>query len=1224
MSPDSAASSSALKEALKKRILIIDGAMGTMIQRFGLTEADYRGERFANHDIPLKGNNDILPITRPDVIEDIHRQYLSAGADIIEACTFNAQVISQADYGMQKYCREMNFAAVRIARKAADDFTAANPAKPRWVTGSVGPTGKTLSMSPDVNDPSFRALTFDKLAEAYQEQIEALVDAGVDMITIETIFDTLNAKAALWAAGKAFEKTGRRVPIMLSVTVTDKSGRTLCGQTIEAFWASVIHAEPLIIGLNCALGAEDMRPHLQKLSEIAHCYISCYPNAGLPNALGGYDETPEHMGGVIREYAQLGWLNVVGGCCGTNPDFIKAIADSVENIPPRVPPKPSPYLRLSGLEPYTVSPEVGFSMIGERTNISGSAKFARLIRAADYESALTVARQQIENGANIIDINLDDALLDSPAVMTKFLNLIASEPDIAKVPIMLDSSRWDVLEAGLKCLQGRSIVDSISLKVGDEEFKRRAQYIRAMGAVPIVMAFDEKGQAETMERKFSICHRAYNMLVNELGFNPYEIIFDPAVLTIATGMDEHSGYGLAFIDAVRRIKETMPQSHMVGGISNVSFAMRGNNAIREAMHSVFLYHAIKAGLDMGIVNPGMLAVYEDLPEELRTASEDAILNRTPDATENLLALADKYSSLAAKNDKAEEKRTGTPAERIMSAMVHGITDFIGEDVEELRKDMTPLQIIEGPLMDGMKKVGELFGNGQMFLPQVVKSARVMKKAVACLTPYIENSKAESLRGKILLATVKGDVHDIGKNIVSVVLSCSGFDIVDAGVMVPCEDILRLAREHNVGAIGLSALITPSLDEMVHVASEMEREGFKIPLVLGGAAAGKLHTAVKVAPEYSGPVAYVSDASKASAVFNGVLEPDGHYAAELRKTYAELRERNTKKMAETEFLSLREARANAPQYDWEHAVIEHPDFEGFHRLRRFDLGELVPYIDWTKFFSSWGIRGAYPRLLEDSRTGSQATRLFEDAQNALADIVEDQLLEAYGVYGFLPANSCGDDIIVYSSCDRQKELAVFPMLRQQSKVAGQPNRSLADYIAPLSSGRNDWLGMFAITAGIGLKELADSYDTDGDNYQGIMVRLLADRLCEAFAERLHKMMRSEWGYGRHEELPVKDLLTCHYRGIRPAPGYPACPDHSLKFQLWNLMDPERQAGIKLTENAAMDPSSSISGFCFAHPDAQYFTIGKINRDQVADYAARRGMSIKDAERWLVANLAYEPK
>lgn len=1216
-----------LAEALRRRILVLDGAMGTMLQRLNLQEEDYRGERFADHQHLLKGNNDVLSLTLPQAVESVHRQYLEAGADIIEANSFGAQRVTQIDYGLEEYCYEMNYEAAKIAKRAASAYTDINSDKPRWVAGSVGPTNRTLSMSPDVDDPSYRAVTFDEMAASYAEQIRGLIDGGVDLLLIETVFDTLNLKAALYTLEDCFKQCGRRVPLMISLTVADASGRTLSGQTVEAFWVSVKHAEPLMVGLNCAFGAKDMIPHLQLLSESAHCYVSCYPNAGLPNEMGGYDQTPEQMGAIIRTYAESGWVNMVGGCCGTNPDYIAAIARSVEGFAPRVPPRRNRSFCLAGLEPYKVSAETGFTVIGERTNIAGSAKFAKLIKAGDYDSALAVARQQIENGANVIDINFDDALIDSVAVMTKFLRLLMAEPAIARVPIMIDSSRWEVLEAGLKCLQGRSLVNSISLKEGEAEFKRRAELIRRLGAAVVVMAFDEQGQGDTTERKLAICTRAYHILVDELGFEPCSIAFDPAVLTVATGIEEHASFGLAFIEAVARIKATLPGVKVLGGISNVSFALRGNNAVREAMHAAFLYHAIRAGLDMGIVNAGMLMVYEDIPADLCEGVEDVLLNRRSDATERLLVLAEKHRRDTAKEVVVKQDWRNLPLrERLAYAIVHGITDYIAEDVEQARQQYErALDVIEGPLMDGMKKVGKLFGAGKMFLPQVVKSARVMKKAVAELTAHIAEDKgaSDSARQRILLATVKGDVHDIGKNIVSVVLACNGYEVVDAGVMVPCSAILEKAREVQAKAIGLSALITPSLDEMENVACEMERQGFTIPLVVGGAAASKMHTAVKVAIKYSQPVVYVPDASRASAVFSALFDPNNQaYLKDVESEYETLRQRHQARISNTEHLPLAKARQLAPKFDWQKAIIDRPDFEGVHRLRRYDLAELVPYINWTQFFAAWNMRGVYPAILSDETQGEEARKLFEEGQNMLADIVEDGLLQAWGVYGFFPANSSGDDLVLYAHSDRKRTLAVLPMLRQQVPNSEGLCYSLADFVAPADSERNDYVGVFALTTGMGLADLVERYTAEGDEYQVLMAKVLADRLCEAFSERIHKLVRAEWAYGRHENLEIADLMCHRFRGIRPAPGYSACPDHSLKFILWDLMNTQRQIGLSLTENGAMSPASSVCGLYLSHPDAKYFSVGSVMPDQVSDYAARRGLTVAECERWLAPNLGYE--
>ncbi len=1219
----------ALEDSLRRRILILDGAMGTMVQRLNLEEQDYRGQLLADHPVPLKGNTDILSLTLPEGIESIHRQYFEAGADVVETNTFNAQRISQADYGTEHLCYEMNREAARRARRVADTVTSRSPERPRWVAGSVGPTNRTLSLSPDVNDPGFRAVDFDQMAQAYAEQIRGLLDGGVDMLLVETIFDTLNAKAALYVLEDCFQACNRRVPVLVSVTISDRSGRTLSGQTLEAFWTAVAHAHPLCVGVNCALGAEGMRQHVQKLSELAHCYVSCHPNAGLPNEFGEYDDTPEKMGAVIRTFAEAGWLNLVGGCCGSTPDHIQAIARAVEGFAPRVPPARSPWMRLSGLEPYVVSPQTGFSMIGERTNLTGSPRFARLIREGDMEGALTVARQQVESGANLLDINMDEGMIDSVATMVRFLRLLAAEPDISRVPIMVDSSRWEVLEAGLKCLQGRSVVNSLSLKDGEEEFRRRAGIVRRLGAACVVMAFDEEGQADSLERKVEVCARAYRILVHEMGFHPSDLVFDPNVLTVATGIEEHADFGRAFIEAVRQIKQTLPGARTLGGISNVSFSFRGNNAVREAMHAAFLYHAIRAGLDFGIVNAGMLMVYEDIPLDLREAVEDVLLNRRVDATERLVQMAERHRRQDQPVDTREQAawRQRPVLDRLKHALIHGIVEHIDEDVEEARHLFKrPLEVIEGPLMEGMSAVGDLFGAGKMFLPQVVKSARVMKKAVAWLTPYLEADRqpGEGSKGRILMATVKGDVHDIGKNIVSVVLGCNGYEVIDAGVMVPCARILEEARAREVQAIGLSGLITPSLDEMVHVAKEMEREGFSTPLLIGGATTSRMHTAVKIAPAYAGPTAHVVDASRAVAVVQNLLDPARRaaFTTGLQEEYEALRERHRRRQSVVDYLSLEQARANGYTFDWQAAQIDRPDFEGVHRLRRFPLEDLVRFVDWTPFFGAWELRGLYPRILEDPQVGAQARKLLADGQRLLEHIVDEDLLRAEGVYAFYPANSVGDDIHLYNSTGRERTLAVLPTLRQQIHKVDSPNLALADFVAPVDSGRNDWIGAFAITTGEGLEELVASFQADHDDYNAIMAKVLADRLAEAFAECLHRRVRGEWGYGRHENLAPEDLIHERYRGIRPAPGYPACPDHTVKSILWDLLEPERQAGIRLTETMAMAPGSSVSGLYFAHPEARYFAVGKILRDQVEDYAARRGMSVEEVERWLAPHLAYD--
>ncbi len=1202
-------------------IAILDGPMGTMIQSFQLDEQGYRGQ-FADHPHDLKGNNDLLNLTRPEIIKSIHRQYFEAGADICETNTFNANALSQSDYKLEHLVYDINLAGARLAREAAQEFG------DRFVAGALGPTNRTASMSPDVNNPAFRATTFDALVDAYYEQTRGLMDGGVDALLVETIFDTLNSKAALFAIQKYFVETHKRVPVMVSVTITDNSGRTLSGQTVEAFWNSVSHVDVLSVGINCALGAEQMRPYVEELATVAPVFMSCYPNAGLPNAFGGYDELPETTSSILEDFASNGWLNIVGGCCGTTPAHIRAIAQAVKDLPPRVPPTVAPYLRLSGLEPLTFRPDLNFVNIGERTNVTGSPRFSKLILEGQYEEALAVARQQVENGAQIIDVNMDEGLLDSEAAMTRFLNLIASEPDIARVPIMIDSSKFSVIEAGLKCVQGKGIVNSISLKEGEEAFRERARLIRRYGAAVVVMAFDEQGQADSVERKVAICTRAYRILTKDAGFPPNDIIFDPNVLTVATGMEEHNAYGVNFIEATRQIKSTLPGAKVSGGISNVSFSFRGNNVVREAMHSAFLYHAIHAGLDMGIVNAGQLAVYEEIPKDLLELVEDVLLNRRPDATERLLAFADSVKDTARVETKeAEEWRSGPVEERLKHALIKGVVEYIDQDVEEARlKNQRPLSVIEVPLMDGMNVVGDLFGAGKMFLPQVVKSARVMKKAVAQLIPYMEEEKqaagGKHSQGRILLATVKGDVHDIGKNIVGVVLACNNYEVIDLGVMVPADKILATARERDVQMIGLSGLITPSLDEMVHVAREMERQHFKLPLLIGGATTSKIHTAVKIAPAYSRPVIHVLDASRAVGAASSLLSPDlqDAYVKNAQKAQAESRERYLSRRTEVSLLSLSEARAKKLAINWSsNGRPPVPSFIGVHVVSNQPLRELVPFIDWTPFFHAWEIKGTYPKVLQDPK----AKELFTDGQNLLARIVDEKLLKASAVYGFFPANSVGDDVRVYEDNERTKVRAVLHTLRQQTRKGGdEANLALADFVAPQESGVGDYIGAFALTTGIGLHALCATFELDHDDYNSILAKVLADRLAEAFAEFLHKKVRNEWGYGLAESFSTDELIAERYSGIRPAPGYPAQPDHSEKRTIFYLLAAEQNAGVELTETFAMMPASSVSGIYISHPKSQYFSVGKINRDQVEDYSRRKGMDVSEVERWLRPILSYE--
>jgi len=1226
-----------LRQLLARRIVILDGPRGTMIQALKLVEKDYRGAMFSDHRRDLRGNNDLLSLTRPEIVSTIHRQFLEAGSDIIGTNTFNANRISQSDYGLESWVARMNEASAWLAREAADAFERDHPGRTIFVAGALGPTNRTASLSPDVNNPGYRAVTFDQLVETYYEQASALVRGGVDLLLPETIFDTLNAKACLFALEKVFKAEGRRWPVMISVTITDASGRTLSGQTIEAFWNSVNHVSPLSVGINCALGAGEMRPYVEELSRLADCYVSCYPNAGLPNAFGEYDDTPEHMASLLADFAREGWLNLVGGCCGTTPAHIRAIARAMEGLSPRVPSSVAAATRLSGLEALTIRAESNFINIGERTNVTGSPKFAKLVLAGQMDEALSIARQQVEGGAQIIDVCMDAGLLDSEQAMVRFLHLVASEPDIARVPVMIDSSKWSVLEAGLKCLQGKGIVNSISLKEGEEVFRERARLIRLYGAAMVVMAFDEQGQADTVERKVEVCARAYRILTQEVGVKPEDIIFDPNVLTVATGMEEHNAYGLNFIEATRQIKAALPGCKVSGGISNVSFSFRGNNPVREAMHAAFLYHAIRAGLDMGIVNAGQLGIYEEVPKDLLERVEDVLLNRRPDATERLIKHAESMKSEVEKAEvEVQAWRSGTVEERLSHALVKGIVDYVEADVEEARlKYGAPLSVIEGPLMAGMSVVGDLFGSGRMFLPQVVKSARVMKKAVAYLLPYLEAGKASDgvlkTKGRILLATVKGDVHDIGKNIVGVVLGCNNFEVIDLGVMTPCEKILQAARERQVDLIGLSGLITPSLDEMCHVAKEMERAGFRVPLLIGGATTSKAHTAVKIAPHYREAVVHVLDASRAALVASSLLNADQKpdFVSANARQQAQLRKEYSAGPGPKPLLPLAVARQRATPMEWEDYVPPRPSFLGIQVLDRVPLDVLRPYIDWSPFFHAWEIRGRYPRLLEDPELGARARELFEDAQKLLDRIMRENLVHARAVYGFFPANRVGDDIVLYTDESRRHEMAVFHMLRQQmDKPAGQFNHALSDFIAPrlLSDGREgrtDYLGAFAVTAGHGVVELCGKFEADHDDYSSILVKALADRLAEALAEYLHKQARLDWGFGQDENLTQEELIREKYRGIRPAAGYPACPDHTEKRLLFDLLQAEENSGIALTENYAMHPASSVSGLYFSHPQAKYFAVGKIGRDQVEDYARRKSLDIGELERWLGPVLGYEP-
>jgi 5-methyltetrahydrofolate--homocysteine methyltransferase len=1222
-----------LTRLLGERILVLDGAMGTMVHALRFSEADFRGQAFADHPQDLKNFIDILAITQPDAVESIHRQYLEAGADIIETNTFGATGVAMADFRLSDQARPLNLAAVAIARRAVDEMNLRTPEKPRFVAGSIGPTNKQLSIAGNVNDPGYRGATFDQMVATYTEQVEALCDGGVDLLLVETAFDTLVMKACLFAIEQYFDRGGLRVPVMGSFTVFE-GGRTLSAQTVEACWNSISHVDLLSVGINCALGPDKLRPYIEELSRIAPVFVSCYPNAGLPNAFGGFDETPEMMAETLGEFAASGWLNIVGGCCGTTPDHIRAIADTVAGCTPRRRPRIEPLTRLSGLEPLTLRPESNFIMIGERTNVTGSKRFARLILNDQYEQAVAVAREQVEAGANIIDVNMDEGMLDGEAAMTKFLNLISAEPEISRVPLMIDSSKWSVIEAGLKCVQGKAIVNSISLKEGEEAFLRVARRVRRYGAAVVVMAFDEQGQATDADRKVAIAERAYRLLTEEVGMPPEDIIFDPNILTVATGIEEHNTYAVDYFEAIRRVKARCPGAKISGGVSNVSFSFRGNEVVREAIHSAFLYHAIRAGMDMGIVNAGQLALYEEIPPALLELVEDVLLNRRPDATERLVEFAETVKNQHSTGETAALAwRSASVQDRLAHALVKGIVDFIDEDVEEARGQYERcLQIIEGPLMSGMSIVGDLFGAGKMFLPQVVKSARVMKKAVAYLLPYMEKEKelsgaaAQSTRGKILMATVKGDVHDIGKNIVGVVLGCNNYQVVDLGVMVSCEKILETAVLEGVDMIGLSGLITPSLDEMVHVAREMDRQGFTLPLLIGGATTSAKHTAVKVAPAYRGTTVHVLDASRSVGVVDRLIS-DEHRAgfeAANRKEQKSLVEAFNRRQA-VELLPYAKARANRFATDWKSAEIAVPSFTGTRVLADFPLSELVEYIDWSPFFLTWELKGKYPKILKDPKFGEAARKLFDDAQALLDEIVAGKLLRANGVYGFWPAASMGDDIAVYADDKRAKEIARFHSLRQQWQRQGQTSfLALADFIAPAESGRLDYLGAFAVTTGLGVDELVAKYEADHDDYNAIMVKALADRLAEAFAECLHARARADWGYGAAENLSHDELIDEKYRGIRPAPGYPACPDHTEKHTLFELLDATRQTGIRLTESYAMTPASAVSGWYFAHPQARYFSVDRIDRDQAADYANRKGLPLAEIERWLAPNLGYEPR
>ncbi|MEJ2298591.1 MAG: methionine synthase [Woeseiaceae bacterium] len=1222
-----------LMSTLDERIVLLDGAMGTMIQAYRLGEDDYRGQRFADWGRDLKGNNDLLSLTQPDIIREIHRAFLDAGADIIETNTFNSNAPSMADYAMQDMVAELNLASARLARECAD-ACAAETGQTRYVAGALGPTNRTASISPDVNDPGFRNIAFDDLADTYEVAASALIEGGVDILLVETIFDTLNAKAAIMGIRRAFRAAGTELPIMISGTITDASGRTLSGQTVEAFWNSIRHAAPFMVGLNCALGAAELRPWIAELSRIADTCVSAYPNAGLPNEFGEYDESAEHMAGIIAEFADSGLVNLVGGCCGTTPEHIRALAEVVASRSPRKVPELPVRCRLSGLEPCNIGPDDLFVNVGERCNVTGSAIFRKLIEADDYAAAVAVARQQVENGAQIIDVNMDEGMLDSEAAVVKFLNLIAAEPDVARLPIMIDSSKWSVIEAGLKCVQGKSVVNSISLKEGEASFIEQAQLCRDYGAAVIIMAFDEQGQADTVERKVEICCRSYAILVDTVGLDPADIIFDPNIFAVATGIDEHASYGLDFIEATRKIKASLPHALVSGGVSNVSFSFRGNNVVREAIHSVFLYHAIRAGMDMGIVNAGQLAIYEDLPADLREAVEDVVLNRSPDATEKLLEVAEQFKdqkSGAAARSKDLSWREREVGKRLEHALVNGIDEYIIDDTEEARHAAKrPLDVIEGPLMDGMNVVGDLFGDGKMFLPQVVKSARVMKKAVGHLIPFIEeeNDGDRKSNGKIVLATVKGDVHDIGKNIVGVVLQCNNFEVVDLGVMVSCDHILDAAQREQANIVGLSGLITPSLDEMVHVASEMQRLGMDLPLLIGGATTSPAHTAVKIEPRYEGPVIYVKDASRSVGVAQALVEPDTRAAivAKNRKDNARRREQHAGKKRLAPQLSIEHARRRKHAIDWASYTPPEPTFRGTRVLDDVDLATLRDYIDWMPFFNAWEFHGKFPQILQDATVGEAASSLYSDATSMLDTIIDEKWLTARAVVGFFPANTdAHDDILVYADDKRDAVRERLVHLRQQrARAEGQPQSCLADFVAPAESGVADYIGAFAVTAGIGIEEHIERFESAHDDYNAIILKALADRLAEALAEYLHERTRTEfWAYAAGEQLSNAELIREAYRGIRPAPGYPACPDHTEKAKLWDLLDVEAAIGLRLTESFAMYPTAAVSGFYFSHPEARYFAVGRIDRDQVESYAERRGISVAEAEKWLAPNLGYEP-
>jgi 5-methyltetrahydrofolate--homocysteine methyltransferase len=1236
VTPKTSTTEETLRRVARERILVLDGAMGTMIQELKLDEQGYRGARFDAWNREVRGNNDLLILTQPAAIRSIHLAYYRAGADIVSTNTFSSTAIAQADYGMQDIAYELNLEGARLARAAADQAQAEDN-RPRFVAGAIGPTNRTASISPDVSNPGFRAVTFDQLREAYGEQVKGLIDGGADLLLIETIFDTLNAKAAICAIMDASEARGVRLPVMISGTITDRSGRLLSGQTPAGFWNSVRHVAPFSIGLNCALGAKEMRAHIAEIGRVADTLVCAYPNAGLPNEFGRYDESPEYMAELLGEFAASGLVNVVGGCCGTTPAHIGAIARAVDGKAPRQVPEVPRLLRLSGLEAFALTPEIPFVNVGERTNVTGSARFRKLIKSGDYAAALDVARDQVENGAQIIDVNMDEGLLDSEQAMITFLNLVAAEPDIARVPVMVDSSKFSVIEAGLKCLQGKPVVNSISLKEGEAAFIEHARTVRRYGAAVVVMAFDEQGQADTIERKCAICKRAYDILVNQVGFPPEDIIFDPNIFAIATGMEEHNGYGVAYIEAARWIRQNLPHAHISGGVSNLSFSFRGNEPVREAMHSVFLYHAIKAGMDMGIVNAGQMAVYDDLDPELREACEDVVLNRRPDAAERLLALAERFRGHGTERKEADLAWREWPVEKRLShALVHGITDFIEADTEEARRSAErPLHVIEGPLMDGMNVVGDLFGSGKMFLPQVVKSARVMKQAVAYLMPFMEQEKHEkgldrrSSNGKIVMATVKGDVHDIGKNIVGVVLQCNNYEVVDLGVMVPAAKILETAKAENADIIGLSGLITPSLDEMCHVAGEMERQGFDLPLLIGGATTSRVHTAVKIHPNYHrGQAVYVTDASRAVGVAQSLMSREARpgYVADIRNEYVRIAAAHARGEENKQRLSLAAARANALKLNWSgNELPPRPAFLGTKVLADYSIAELVPLIDWTPFFATWELVGKYPTILDDATVGQAARTLFDDAQATLSKITQEHWFRANAVVGFWPANAEGDDILVFGDEARAKPIATLHTLRQQlTRREGRANVALADFVAPRSSKLADYVGAFTVTAGIGEDEIAERFKHANDDYSAIMVKALADRLAEAFAERLHQRVRTEfWAYAPDERLSNVELIAEKYRGIRPAPGYPAQPDHTEKGELFRLLDGERRIGVKLTESFAMWPGASVCGLYISHPESHYFGVGKIERDQVEDYARRKGWSIEQAEKWLAPILNYDP-